>query len=392
MTHIRLPLVLALAAATALPHPAHGQAASNGAFIVTLGTDTLNVEQFVRTGNVVEGDFLQRSPATMLVHYKYTLAADGSPASFEFTQRAPDGSTIPNAARNGTMRFGADTVAIELMRDTLVKRRVSAAHAYPLLINAFSTYEIAIGAMRSAKRDSMDVTMLQAAGGPAYVFPFAKRNATTYTVYFFGYAAYPETVTIDAAGRVTAVDASHTTDKVMLKRVASVDIQALATAFAVKDKAGQGMGQPSTRDTVNATVGTAHLWVDYGRPAKRGRTVFGPNGVLGDTLWRTGANAATQFKTDVELHFGSMTLPPGMYTLWTRARPGVWQLVFNKQVGQWGTDHDAKRDFVTVPLTEGKTKGVVERFTIAVEARGGTTGVLRMSWDTTELSLPFTLK
>jgi hypothetical protein len=52
--------------------------------------------------------------------------------------------------------------------------------------------------------------------------------------------------------------------------------------------------------TVQAAVGSAHLWIDYGRPALRGRDVWA-NGVLGDTLWRTGANAATQFRTDVDL-------------------------------------------------------------------------------------------
>lgn len=382
-------LALALLATTIALPAAAAQTTSKGAFIVTLGADTLNVEQFTRTGNVVEGDIIQRVPATTVAHFKYTLAPDGTPASFEFSQRRPDGSTIPGAARNATMRFGPDTVTLEIMRDTLVRRRVAASRAYPLIINAFSGYEIAIGAMRAANRDSMDVPMLQVGGGPAYVFPIARRSATTYTVYFFG---SPQVVTIDAAGRVTGVDGSRTTDKVMAKRVASVDVPALANAFAARDKAGQSVGQPSTRDTVNAVVGSAHLWVDYGRPSKRGRPIFGPTGVLGDTLWRTGANAATQFRTDVDLQIAGKTLPAGTYTLWARAKPGAYELIFNKQVGQWGTDHDEKQDLLTVPLAQGKTPSTVERFTIVVDPKGPGAGLLRMSWDNVELSVPFTVK
>ena len=112
------------------------------------------------------------------------------------------------------------------------------------------------------------------------------------------------------------------------------------------------------------------------------------NGVLGDTLWRTGANAATQFKTDVDLTVAGAPVPAGMYTLWTHTkRDGTYELVLNRQTGQWGTVYDRAQDLVRVPLTRAELPSPVERFTIMVEPRGSA-GVLKLAWDTTELSVP----
>ena len=41
---------------------------------------------------------------------------------------------------------------------------------------------------------------------------------------------------------------------------------------------------------LNATIGDAKIWIDYGRPAKRGREVWGKL-VPYDTTWRFGAKA-----------------------------------------------------------------------------------------------------
>jgi hypothetical protein len=137
-------------------------------------------------------------------------------------------------------------------------------------------------------------------------------------------------------------------------------------------------------------VGTAQLSVDYSRPMTRGRRVFGPNGVLGDTIWRTGANAATQFRTNVPLTIAGQTVPAGTYTLWTLAVPGRYQLIFNKQTGQWGTEYHAEQDLLRVPLQAGQLSQPVERFTILIDPAGANAGTLRLRWDTTELSVPFT--
>ena len=148
------------------------------------------------------------------------------------------------------------------------------------------------------------------------------------------------------------------------------------------------MGVASTRDTVRATLGNAHLWIDYGRPALRGRDVW-MNGVLGDTIWRTGANAATQFRTDADVTIGNAMVPAGIYSLWTRTTPIGYDLIINTQAGQWGTDYHADRDLARVPLQVRTTATPVERFTIELRPSDRRSAVmLTMSWGTKELSIP----
>jgi hypothetical protein len=130
--------------------------------------------------------------------------------------------------------------------------------------------------------------------------------------------------------------------------------------------------------------------VDYGRPSRRGREIFG-NVVPWGTVWRTGANAATQFRTDRDLEIGGVVLPAGTYTLWTLPAPTGWHLIVNRQTGQWGTAYDSTQDFIRVPLTVTVLAAPVEVFTIAVEPQGAG-GVLSFAWDRTRALVPFTVR
>jgi hypothetical protein len=107
-------------------------------------------------------------------------------------------------------------------------------------------------------------------------------------------------------------------------------------------------------------------------------------------VWRTGANAATQFRTNVPLTVGGQQVPAGTYTLWTLAVPGRYQLIINKQTGQWGTQYDPAQDLVRVPAQVRPLSSPVEQFTIAVEPTGGNAGIIRLQWGAQELAVPFT--
>lgn len=167
-----------------------------------------------------------------------------------------------------------------------------------------------------------------------------------------------------------------------------VDVGNFATEFARADMTTGPMGQLSPRDTVRATVGAAHLLVDYGRPRKRGRQIFG-NVVPWNQVWRTGANAATQFTTDAALTVAGATIPAGRYTLWTLPRPTGATLIINRQTGQWGTDYDSTRDLARVELERRRLAAPLDQFTIGIDSTAAG-GVLRLEWDSTSFRLPFT--
>ena len=143
----------------------------------------------------------------------------------------------------------------------------------------------------------------------------------------------------------------------------------------------------SPRDTTAQTIGSAHLVVDYGRPSKRRREIFGGLVPFG-AVWRTGANEATHFRTDRDLVIGTIRVPRGTYTLWTIPGRDSWTLIINRQTGQWGTDYDKSRDLGRTPMKVAAVRQPVEQFTIAITPARSGSAVLTMTWDTTQASIP----
>jgi hypothetical protein len=119
--------------------------------------------------------------------------------------------------------------------------------------------------------------------------------------------------------------------------------------------------------------------------------VFGGVLVPYDQVWRTGANTATHFRTSADLVMGGVTVPAGTYTLYTLPSAAGTKLIVNRQTGQWGTEYSAAQDLARIDMQTTSVASPVEQFTIAVEPQGAG-GVLRMTWATTQLSVPFTVK
>jgi hypothetical protein len=138
----------------------------------------------------------------------------------------------------------------------------------------------------------------------------------------------------------------------------------------------------SPRDTTRAKVGAAEVMIDYGRPSKRGRVIFGGLQPFGQ-VWRTGANAATTLITDKSLRIGGLAVPAGRYTLYTIPDQTSWKLIINKQTGQWGTEYRQDQDLGRVDMTVTTLPEVVEKFAITIEG-----GTLRLAWDKTAASVP----
>jgi hypothetical protein len=238
-------------------------------------------------------------------------------------------------------------------------------------------------------RDSVDVPTMGTSGTNRGTIPIRFITRDSVRVWYFGAPMYAK---LDADGQIRWIDGAATANKIMGIKTSPVNIATMASAYAARDAAGSAMGAATTRDTARAQIQGVTLWIDYGRPALRGRNVW-VNGVLGDTLWRTGGNAATQFRTSSDLRIDGKTLPAGMYTLWTHIFAGNsrYELVINRRTGQWGTDMPLPaQDVMRVPLTERTVSSSAERFTITIEPRGDG-GVLAMQWGTKRLETPFTI-
>ena len=138
------------------------------------------------------------------------------------------------------------------------------------------------------------------------------------------------------------------------------------------------------------TVGGANIVITYGKPSLKGRSEaqMMPLG----TPWRTGADEATVITTDKMLHFGSVMLKPGSYTINTVPGEKEWQIVFGtlKAPGQWGVPYQKDLELLRAPMKLGKTKAAVEQVTFSIDP-SGKGGTLRIEWGTVSVATPFTV-
>ncbi len=128
------------------------------------------------------------------------------------------------------------------------------------------------------------------------------------------------------------------------------------------------------------------ITVKYSRPSMRGRKVYGGL-VPYEQVWRTGANAATSLTTDANLDIGGTTVPAGSYTIYTLPGETSWQLIINKQTGQWGTKYDQSQDLARIPMKVGQLPSGLETFTVSLDKTGARTAVLKLDWENTTASV-----
>ena len=146
----------------------------------------------------------------------------------------------------------------------------------------------------------------------------------------------------------------------------------------------------SPQETVVYEQGDLRVSVDYSRPSKKGRVVFGGLVPYGE-VWRTGANEATVFATSQDLRIDDQPLPAGTYTLWTVPDENQWTVLFNENEYDWGVNFDGSSpldptaNIVSAEVPVQATSSPVEQFTIRF-AESPLAMVLE--WDSTQVSVP----
>lgn len=184
--------------------------------------------------------------------------------------------------------------------------------------------------------------------------------------------------------------------KQFLLGVAGLLLAAVAASTAAQQgqmgQMGQGGKKPplSPPATAEATIGGKKITVNYNAPTMRNRKIMGELVPYGK-VWRTGANAATKFTTEADLTIGELSVPKGTYTLYTLPDQNEWKLIINKQTGQPGTEYNEAQDLGRVTMMVKQANTPVEKFTIALNSTGAKSGLLKMMWENTEVSVPVTV-
>lgn len=151
--------------------------------------------------------------------------------------------------------------------------------------------------------------------------------------------------------------------------------------------------QRNPRATSKMDIAGKFIMIEYGRPSMKGRDLLGL--VEPGKVWRMGADKSTTYTSDARLSFGKMAVPAGSYSLWLKkVGDRSFELVFNKQVGQWGTQYSGSIDDVaSVPMIFSEGSEAVEMFTLALaQGAKANAGELTLQWGKSVLKAPFTVK
>ncbi|MGI9037737.1 MAG: DUF2911 domain-containing protein [Gemmatimonadota bacterium] len=372
-------LVIASGVAACAAEPSSDAESAERTFVETLGVDTIAVESFARTDSSFEGQVVSRNPVTTLARYRADLDDAGQIVRFAASWHTADALDGPPSSR---VTVVSDAAGVRVIRTRPEGTDTVIVEPEATLIPSIGRLPLAVGMVDYATRRAvaegaaaMDIAVLAPMPGRLAPNAIEARGEGVYSLDYFG---SPQLVSVDEVGAVQSISGRETTNRVEIVLAGELDLDALAADFAARDASGNGLGTPSPTDTTHATIGGSELTVVYGRPAMRGREIWGGL-VPHDEVWRTGANAATHFTTSRPIRLGNLDVPAGAYTLWSTFSPEGATLIVNSQTGQWGTAYDAEQDFGRTALEQRAGEGPVERFTIEI---GETDGApeLRLAW------------
>ncbi len=99
-----------------------------------------------------------------------------------------------------------------------------------------------------------------------------------------------------------------------------------------------------TFDPRSGYVNGGWIEVEFGRPLRRGRDIFGPPDFIaflndGAPVWRAGANYTTRLITELPLLIDGTRLEPGEYTMFIRLGPERWTLIVSTWPAQETYDY-----------------------------------------------------
>jgi hypothetical protein len=156
--------VLPLLVATRLA----AQSPDTTSFITMQGTDTIAVEQYVRTGNAIAGVWLQNQGGVYWHDYALVLGTDGWPAQYVMTLYTSRPHTFLLS-----VTYGADSATRIMVRDAVAAtERVATPKGFPVGALSILSLDLALPRARQEHRDSTTILLDRAeVRGPSPPIP-----------------------------------------------------------------------------------------------------------------------------------------------------------------------------------------------------------------------------
>lgn len=144
----------------------------------------------------------------------------------------------------------------------------------------------------------------------------------------------------------------------------------------------------SPRQKVEQQFSLSKISVDYGRPAVKGRKIFGDLVPFGK-VWRAGANSSSKITFGQAVNFGGKEIEAGTYGLFITPQANQWKIILNKDSQQWGAyAFDEKQNVAEITVSVQKLNSLTEWFTIELNPVNENQLDLVMKWENSQAVVP----
>jgi len=146
----------------------------------------------------------------------------------------------------------------------------------------------------------------------------------------------------------------------------------------------------SPASAIEQMVGLTEIEVEYSRPSKRGRDIFG-NVVPFGKIWRTGADNCTTISFSTDVVVNSQTIKSGKYSIFSIPNKENWEVMFYSETDLWGVPKDFDKNKVvfksSFKLNKSGINSTLETFTIAFDNITNNDANMTFSWDDVSVSV-----
>lgn len=146
----------------------------------------------------------------------------------------------------------------------------------------------------------------------------------------------------------------------------------------------------SPASEIEQMVGLTEIEVEYSRPSKRGRDIFG-NVVPFGKIWRTGADNCTTISFSTDVVIDSQTIQSGKYSIFSIPNKESWDVILYSDTDLWGVPRDWDEDKIVFKSTYKTNKPIVnsinETFTISFLNITNNDVDMKFSWDYVSVSV-----
>ena len=152
----------------------------------------------------------------------------------------------------------------------------------------------------------------------------------------------------------------------------------------------------SPASSIEQMVGLTEIEVEYSRPSKRGRDIFG-NVVPYGKIWRTGADNCTKISFSTDVVFNSNTsidgvkisktkiIKAGKYSIFSIPNKESWDVILYSDTDLWGVPRDWDEDKIVFKsnyqINKSANNSIKEMFTISFDNVTNNDVDMIFSWD-----------